>query len=133
MQKQIKVLKQRALSGNDGGLGSVREVAGFRVLTAEVEDFSANDLRDLADQQRDKQQADLVVLATVEDGKVKLVASVAKSATDKLHAGKIIGQVAQVVGGKGGGRPDFAQAGGSDTDKIADALVSVDSILESSW
>ncbi len=129
LQKQIKTLKQRALSDGDNSFGTVREINGFKVLTAEVEGFSANDLRDLADQQRDKQQADLVVLATVEDGKVKLVASVAKSASDKLHAGKIIGQVAQVVGGKGGGRPDFAQAGGTDTDKIADALASVDGLL----
>ncbi len=129
LQKQIKTLKQRALSGDDKRFGSVRAVAGFKVLTAEVKDFSANDLRDLADQQRDKQKADLVVLATVADGKVKLVASVAKSATDKLHAGKIIGQVAQVVGGKGGGRPDFAQAGGTQTDKINEALASVDRLL----
>ncbi|PID65711.1 MAG: alanine--tRNA ligase [Gammaproteobacteria bacterium] len=129
LQKQIKTLKQRALSGDDKRFGSVRAVAGFKVLTAEVKDFSANDLRDLADQQRDKQKADLVVLATVADGKVKLVASVAKSATDKLHAGKIIRQVAQVVGGKGGGRPDFAQAGGTQTDKINEALASVDRLL----
>ncbi len=130
LHKQIKVLKQRALSGGgDSALGNMREVNGFKVLTAEVEGYDANDLRDLADQQRDKQSADLVVLATVDDGKVKLVASVAKSASKDLHAGKIIGQVAEVVGGRGGGRPDFAQAGGTDIDKISEALTSVDKIL----
>ncbi len=130
LQKQIKTLKQKALSGGGSDtFGQLREVSGCKVLTAHVEDFSANDLRDLADQQRDKQQADLVVLATVEDGKVKLVASVAKSATDKLHAGKIIGQVAQVVGGRGGGRPDFAQAGGTDVGKVDEALASVDGLI----
>ncbi|MBS9777144.1 MAG: alanine--tRNA ligase [Gammaproteobacteria bacterium] len=130
LQKQIKVLKERALSGGENPFGNVREVVDFKVLTAQVEGYGANELRDLADQQRDKNDADLVVLATVENDKVKLVASVAKSAIDKLHAGKIIGQVAQVVDGRGGGRPDFAQAGGTNVNKVTEALAQVDTILQ---
>ncbi len=130
LQKQVKELKQKALSGGgNASFGELREVAGFKVFTAALEGYDAGDLRELADQQRDKNQADLVILASATDGKVKLVASVAKSASKQLHAGKLIGQVAQVVGGKGGGRPDFAQAGGSDVSKIAEALSSVEGLI----
>lgn len=129
LQQQIKMLKQRALSGGNETIGEIHEVAGFKLLTANVDGYDASELRDLADQQRDKQQADVVVLATVIDDKVKLVASVAKAATKVLHAGQIIKQVAEIVEGRGGGRPDFAQAGGTAVDKISQALNSVDEII----
>ncbi|MGY0398589.1 MAG: alanine--tRNA ligase [Ostreibacterium sp.] len=129
LQKQIKTLKKRSLS-SDNGIGHLREVAGFKILTGQVDGYESSQLRDLADQQRDKNKADLVVLAVVDNDKVKLVASATKAVSDKLHAGKIIGQIAQIVGGKGGGRSDFAQAGGTDSSKIGDALAAVDGIVE---
>lgn len=129
LPQQLKTLTQNLLSGGSGEIGQLREVNGFKVLTAQVDDYDASELRDLADQQRDKQNADVVVLATIDDDKVKLVVSVAKSAADKLHAGKIIGEIAKIVDGRGGGRPDFAQAGGTNVDKIDEALASVDKLL----
>ena len=127
---KIKRLTQNLVSGFSGEIGYTREVNGYKVLTAKVEDYDIDELRDLADQQKDKQKADLVVLATINKDKVRLVASISKGSSNQLHAGKIIGQVAQIVGGKGGGRPDFAQAGGTELDKVEEALSRVDKIIE---
>jgi alanyl-tRNA synthetase len=79
----------------------------------------------VADQLRDKLKSGVVVLGGVSDGKVALVAAVTPDLTGRVQAGKIIGQIAAIVGGKGGGRPDLAQAGGSDAGKLDEALQAV--------
>jgi len=85
----------------------------------------ARTLRDAVDQFKDKLQSAVVVLGSVENGKVRLAAGVTKNNIDRIRAGDVIKPVAQLVGGKGGGRPDFAQAGGSDPDNLDEALASV--------
>ena len=85
----------------------------------------AKALRDAVDKFKDKLQSAVVVLGSVEDGKVRLAAGVTKNNTDRIRAGDVIKPVAELVGGKGGGRPDFAQAGGSDPDALDAALASV--------
>lgn len=91
--------------------------------------LNASQLRELADQIKDKLGSGLAVLATTNNDKVLLIAAVTKNLTAKLHAGKILGKVAKIVGGGGGGRPDMAQAGGSRPDKVDDALQAVPDIV----
>jgi alanyl-tRNA synthetase len=85
----------------------------------------AKTLRDAVDRFKDKLQNAVVVLGSVDDGKVRLAAGVTKNNTDRIRAGDLIKPVAEQVGGKGGGRPDFAQAGGIDISKLDQALASV--------
>jgi alanyl-tRNA synthetase len=85
----------------------------------------AKTLRDAVDRFKDKLQSGVVVLGSVEDGKVRLAAGVTKNNTDRIRAGDLIKPVAEQVGGKGGGRPDFAQAGGNDASRLDEALASV--------
>jgi alanyl-tRNA synthetase len=85
----------------------------------------AKTLRDAVDRFKDRLQNAVVVLGSVDEGKVRLAAGVTKNNTDKIRAGDLIKPVAELVGGKGGGRPDFAQAGGNDASKLDQALASV--------
>ncbi len=123
MEKQMQQL-QRKLAGNQSAdlLTQVRDVRGKKVLVAEVEVDDAKGLRELADQLRDRIGSGIVVLAARQDGQVRLLAAVTKDLTGEIHAGKLIGAIAPIVGGKGGGRPDMAQAGGDDPSKIGAAL-----------
>lgn len=131
LKSQVKRLAKGAFQDHGATFsGSQREVNGYRIMTGQMEGVSVSELRDIADNLRDKNNLDLVLGATVEEGKAKLVISVAKSQIGKLHAGKIIAEVAKIVDGKGGGRADFAQAGGNAPDKIKDALVHLDKILQ---
>jgi alanyl-tRNA synthetase len=82
-------------------------------------------MRDAVDRAKDKLQNAIVVFASVDDGKVRLAAGVTKNNTDKIKAGDLIKPIAEQVGGKGGGRPDFAQAGGNDPSRLDSALESV--------
>ena len=102
-----------------------REIKGVKVLAAQVDGFDRQQLRTLADSLRNKWKTAVVVLATIEDGSIAIVSGVTKDLTAKVHAGKLAGSVAQSVGGKGGGRPDMAQAGGTDPSKLDSALKSV--------
>ena len=104
---------------------AVEEVAGIKVLATRMDGADAKTLRDAVDKFKDKLQNAVIVLGSVDDGKVRLAAGVTKNNTDKLRAGDLIKPVAEQVGGKGGGRPDFAQAGGSDASKLDAALKSV--------
>jgi alanyl-tRNA synthetase len=88
-------------------------------------------LRSLVDSLRNKWKSAVVVLASVEDGAVSLVAAVTKDLTGKVHAGKLVGTLAQAVGGKGGGRPDMAEGGGKDEAALGPALASVYAEVES--
>ncbi len=99
-----------------------RAVDGANVLISEVAGADAKQLREIADQLRDKLRSGVVVLASVGEASVNLVASVSKGLTKRYHAGNIVKDLAAIVGGGGGGRPDFAQAGGKDPTKLAEAL-----------
>ena len=130
LEKQIAVFqKQLASDQGDSLLSKAIEVKGVKVLATEVLDIPAKDLRDLADKLKDKLGSAIVVLAVVSDKKVSLVAAVTKNLTDKYQAGNILNHVATQVGGKGGGRADMAQGGGTEPEKLPMALSSIKDLL----
>src|SRR5207247_4137581 len=101
------------------------------VLAARVDGFDRQQLRTLVDSLRNKWKTAVVVLATTEDSNVAIVSGVTKDLTSKVHAGRLVGAVAQAVGGKGGGRPDMAEAGGKDANALDAALAAVYKDVES--
>ena len=126
--REIERLKRTLMSGGNSDLTSdAREVSGARVLGATVDIGDAKALREMADQLRDKLAPAVVLLGSpTQDGKkALLVCSVSKALTDRFRAGDIVRQAASVVGGSGGGRPDFAQAGGSDPSRLGEAVGTV--------
>jgi alanyl-tRNA synthetase len=125
--REVERLKRELMSGGSQDLAAgARDAGDFRVLGAAVELGDAKALRELADQLRDRLQPAVVMLgSTVKDGKALLVCSVSKELTDRVRAGDLIRQAAQVVGGGGGGRPDFAQAGGPDGTRVGEAVAQV--------
>ena len=130
LEKQIAVFqKQLASDQGDSLLSKATEIKGVKVLATEVLDIPAKDLRDLADKLKDKLGSAIVVLAVVSDKKVSLVAAVTKNLTDKYQAGNILNHVATQVGGKGGGRADMAQGGGTEPEKLSMALSSIKDLL----
>jgi len=130
LEKQIAVF-QKQLSSDQGDslLSKAIEVKGVKVLATEVLDIPAKDLRDLADKLKDKLGTAIVVLAVVSDKKVSLVAAVTKNLIDKYQAGNILNHVATQVGGKGGGRADMAQGGGTEPGNLLKALGSIKDLL----
>ena len=116
--------REAALSEADGLVGQAIDIGGVKVLAAEAAD--AKGMRDQADKLRDQLGTGVVVLGAASGSKVTLLAAVTKDIAGKrVHAGKLVGTLAAIVGGRGGGRPDFAQAGGSDASKLPDALAAV--------
>ena len=105
------------------------EVNGVKILATEVSDVGAKDLRNLADKLKHKLVSAVVVLAVVSGEKVSLVVSVTKDLTDKYQAGKILNHIASQIGGKGGGRADMAQGGGTEPEKLTKALDSVKDLI----
>ena len=123
LEKQLEGLKRKAAGSQaEGLLDEVREIKGVRVLAAKVAGFDRDALRQLSDTLRQKLGSGVVVLASDDDGKVALITAVTKDLTARLHAGKIVQELAKLVGGSGGGRPDLAEAGGKDTSGIENAL-----------
>ncbi len=130
LEKQIATFqKQLASNQGDDIVGQAIDIDGVKLLSTVVEGVSGKDLRDIADKLKDKLGSAVVVLAVVNGDKISLVAGVTKDLTDKYQAGKILNHVAQQVGGKGGGRPDMAQGGGTQPEKLAEALASVKDLL----
>jgi len=126
LEKQLEQLKAKMASHAGSDLASqAEEVAGVKVLAAVVEGFNPKTLRDTADQLKNKLGSSVVVLLCAADGKVSIVAGVSKDLIDKVKAGDLANMVAQQVGGKGGGRPDMAMAGGSDVDAVPAAAASI--------
>ena len=126
LERQIDQLKQKTAQSQLSGLdASARTLKGIKVLSAQVEGLDRTQLRALADELRNKWKTGIVVLATAEDSKVAIISAVTKDLTAKVHAGKLAGSVAAAVGGKGGGRPDMAEAGGTDASALAGALEQV--------
>jgi len=109
----------------------IQEVKGVKVLAHRVDNLERPQMRTLVDQLREKVGSGVVVLGSATDGKVALIAGVTKDLTSRIQAGKIVGQVAQKVGGKGGGRPDMAEAGGDKPEALDAALSEVYKVVES--
>jgi alanyl-tRNA synthetase len=126
LERQNDQLKNKLAQAAVGSLESqAHSVNGARVLASRVDGMDRAQMRALADSLRNKWQSAVVVLASVEDGNVSIVAAVTKDLTAKVHAGKLAGAIAQAVGGKGGGRPDMAEAGGKDASGLDAALEAV--------
>jgi len=119
-----------AMSGGGGPAEEVVEVAGVTLVAREVSGLDKNGLRALVDQHRAKIKSGVVILAQPSDGKVAVVVGVTPDLTTKAPAGQIVKQIAPIVGGGGGGRPDFAEAGGKDPSKIGEMLAASRGILE---
>jgi len=130
LEKQIATFqKQLASNQGDDLVSQAQDVNGVKLLSTVVEGVSGKDLRDIADKLKDKLGSAVIVVAAVSGDKVALVAGVTKDLTDKYQAGKILNHVATQVGGKGGGRPDMAQGGGTQPEKLTEALASVKGLL----
>ena len=126
-EKEIERLKAKLASAAGSDLASQAvQVDDTRVLAAQLEGADVKTLRDTLDQLKNKLGSAVIVLAAVNDGKVSLVAGVTKDRTDQVKAGDLVKMVAEQVGGKGGGRPDMAQAGGNNPDALPQALASVE-------
>jgi len=108
----------------------VKEVRGVKVLAQRVDNLERGQMRTLVDQLRDKLGSGVVVLGSATNGNVSLIVGVTKDLTSRIQAGKVIGPVAQKVGGKGGGRPDLAEAGGKDPGALDSALGEVYTVVE---
>ncbi|AZR81767.1 alanine--tRNA ligase [Thiomicrospira sp. S5] len=126
LEKQLKQLQSKMASSQGDDLASaVEKVGEVNVLAAQLEGADVNTLRETLDKLKDKLEPAAIVLAAVDGEKVSLVAGVSKALTSQWKAGELVNHVAQQVGGKGGGRPDMAQAGGKDPSKLKEALTSV--------
>jgi alanyl-tRNA synthetase len=126
LEKEIDALKAKLASSAGSDLAeSAIDVGGLKVVAAEMVGADRKALMETADQLKNKLGEGVVVLASVEDGKVTLVAGVTKSATGRIKAGDLMKHLAAQVDGKGGGRPDMAQGGGNDPSKLADALAGI--------
>jgi alanyl-tRNA synthetase len=122
-EKEIDKLRRRLASGGGRDLAAeARDVDGVRVLATRADVADAKALREVADQLRAKLGSCVLVLAGVEGDKIALVAMVTPDLVGRFNAGKIVGEVAKAVGGKGGGRADMAQGGGSQPDALSGAL-----------
>ncbi|MDP8984925.1 MAG: alanine--tRNA ligase [Pseudomonadota bacterium] len=130
LEKEVQQLKSKLASGQSGDLSSqAKDVDGIKVLAAQVEDSDAKALRDAVDRLRNKLGTSVIVLATVKEGKVVLVAGVSADLLERFKAGDIVGAVAAQVGGRGGGRADFAQAGGTQPENLVRALALVETLV----
>jgi alanyl-tRNA synthetase len=109
----------------------IRDVRGIKVLAHRVDNLDRPQMRTLVDQLRDKVGSGVVVLGSANDGNVALIVGVTKDLTSRIQAGKVIAPVAQKVGGKGGGRPDLAEAGGKDPGALDAALDGAYGVVES--
>ena len=126
LEKEVAALKSKLAAGQgDELLNQAVDVNGIKVLAATMEGADVATLREAMDKLKDKLGTAAIVLASVIDGKVSLIAGVTKDATGKVKAGELVNFVAQQVGGKGGGRPDMAQAGGTDPAGLPNALAGV--------
>jgi alanyl-tRNA synthetase len=130
LEKEVQQLKSKLTTGQGGDVSAqAKAVGGVKVLAVQVEGADAKALRDSVDQLKQKLGSSVIVLATVQDGKVVLVAGVSADLVAQLKAGDIAGAVAAQVGGRGGGRADFAQAGGTQPENLGAALASVEGLV----
>ncbi|HXH95316.1 MAG TPA: alanine--tRNA ligase [Thermoanaerobaculia bacterium] len=127
LEKELKQLKMRVATGGGASASSSNgeesvDIDGVALVARRFDDVSGGDLRNLADTFRSKIKSGVVVLGSVADGKVTLLTAVTKDLLDRVQANTLINKLAPIVGGKGGGKPDLAQAGGKDPDKLDEAI-----------
>ncbi|MFN3323868.1 MAG: alanine--tRNA ligase [Bryobacteraceae bacterium] len=131
LERQLDQLKEKLAHSQVAGLEQkARVIKDVKVLAAQVEGLDRQQMRSIADSLRNKWKTAVIVLASAEDSNVAIVSAVTKDLTAKVHAGKLAGSLAQAVGGKGGGRPDMAEAGGKDPSALPGALESVYTAVE---
>jgi len=131
LEKRVEQMKEQVARAQVAGIETnVRDVKGVKVLAAQVPGMDREQLRTMVDSLRVKWKSIVVVLASSEDSNVSIVSGVTKDLTSRVHAGKLAGAVAQAVGGKGGGRPDMAEAGGKDPSALPGALAQVYTTVE---
>ena len=130
LRKEVEDFKKQVASSDlDSSLSQVKEVNGISYITGILENVDGENLRNLAEETRDRHAPVVVVLASVMEDKVLFASAVTKELTKQVQAGKLIGKVAKIAGGGGGGRPDFAQAGGKDPAKVQEAIDAVEKFL----
>jgi alanyl-tRNA synthetase len=131
LRRELDQVRMKAASSSVAdAASSAVDVKGVKVLAQRVDGIEKAQMRELVDQLRGKLGSGVVVLGAAADGKVSLIVGVTKDLTGKVQAGKIVGQLAGMVGGKGGGRPDLAEAGGSDAGALDGALSKAASVVE---
>jgi alanyl-tRNA synthetase len=131
LTRELDQVRMKSASSSAANLGDkIKEVKGVKVLAHRVDNLERPQLRTLVDQLRDKLGSGVVVVGSATDGNVSLIAGVTKDLTSRIQAGKVVGAVAQKVGGKGGGRPDLAEAGGKDAAALDSALDEVYKVVE---
>jgi len=132
LQRDLDQARMQSASSNAANIGDkIKEVKGVKVLAHRADNLERGQLRMLADQLRDKLVSGVVVLGSASDGSVSLIVGVTKDLISRVQAGKVIGPIAQKVGGKGGGRPDLAEAGGKDPAALDGALNDAYAVVES--
>ncbi|MFS7179546.1 alanine--tRNA ligase, partial [Serratia proteamaculans] len=132
LEKELQQLKDQQAAQESASLSSkAKMVNGVQLLVSQLDNVEAKMLRTMVDDLKNQLGSAIIVLATTADDKVSLIAGVTKDLTDRVKAGELIGNVAQQVGGKGGGRPDMAQAGGTDVSALPAALDSVEAWVAS--
>ena len=130
LEKELDQFKHKLQTSQAGDLvGSAREVKGIKVLTRRADGMDAKDLRDFGDKLRDKMGSGILALGSFKDEKVSLIVMVSKDLTGRFHAGTIIKELAPILGGTGGGKPDMAQSGGKDPAKLDAALEALYAII----
>jgi alanyl-tRNA synthetase len=133
LRRELEQLRMKQASSSvSSATENVREVNGVKVLATRADNLERTQLRTLVDNLRNKLGSGVVVLGGAqEEGKVALIVGVTKDLTGKVQAGKIVGQIAKLVGGSGGGRPDMAEAGGKDAAQLDAALQSAPQVVQS--
>ncbi|TCQ88476.1 MULTISPECIES: alanine--tRNA ligase [Rahnella] len=131
LEKELQQVKGQQAAQESASLSSqTKEVKGVKLLVRQLDNVEPKILRTMVDDLKNQLGSVIIVLATIADDKVSLIAGVTKDLTDRVKAGELIASVAQQVGGKGGGRPDMAQAGGSDVQALPAALATVEAWVE---
>ena len=131
LEKEVGRLKEKIAQMTASTLvASAKDFNGYKLLVTKVDGIEAKALRSMAEGLRDQLGEAIVVLASVNDGKVQIVAGVAKSLVSRVKAGELAGFVASKMGGKGGGKPDLAMAGAPKAEGLAEALASVEAFLQ---
>ncbi|HEX9020098.1 MAG TPA: DHHA1 domain-containing protein, partial [Nitrospirota bacterium] len=130
-EKELEKLKHRVQTAQAGDvIAGAREVGGVKALAKRVDNMDPKDLREFGDKLRDKLGSGILALGSVKDGKVSLIVMVSKDLTARFHAGKIIKDMAAILGGTGGGKPDMAQSGGKEPGKLDAALEALYAIIK---
>lgn len=122
----LQLKEQQAAQESSSPSSKAKDINGVKLLVTQLSNVEPKLLRTMVDDLKNQLGSAVIVLSTVADGKVSLIAGVTKELTDRVKAGELIGFVANQVGGKGGGRPDMAQAGGSDVEALPSALTSIE-------